>query len=251
MPTHAVEAPNGDILVSDGYGQNRIHRFSAQGEHILSFGGGDSVFLHRRFGSGPADGAQGTGPGEFNVPHDVFVDRDSRVYVLDRENDRWQVFTLDGELVSIARGLHHPNKVVLDAAGQLHTWSAPAASRSATRTGRSWGAGASRATGRASSCDGPRRLDRRRGRALHGRGRHHQWRGAAAQRLDGIPLAIELAAARCRQLPPDRIAGDLDQRFRLLTGEHVRHSPASKPCWPRSNGVTISSTTQSARCCDA
>jgi predicted ATPase/class 3 adenylate cyclase/DNA-binding CsgD family transcriptional regulator len=37
-------------------------------------------------------------------------------------------------------------------------------------------------------------------------------------RLDGIPLAIELAAARCRQLSPERIARDLDDRFRLLTG---------------------------------
>jgi predicted ATPase/class 3 adenylate cyclase/DNA-binding CsgD family transcriptional regulator len=37
-------------------------------------------------------------------------------------------------------------------------------------------------------------------------------------RLDGIPLAIELAAARCRQLSAERIAHDLDDRFRLLTG---------------------------------
>ena len=37
-------------------------------------------------------------------------------------------------------------------------------------------------------------------------------------RLDGIPLAIELAAARCRQLSADRIAAELDDRFRLLTG---------------------------------
>jgi predicted ATPase/class 3 adenylate cyclase/DNA-binding CsgD family transcriptional regulator len=37
-------------------------------------------------------------------------------------------------------------------------------------------------------------------------------------RLDGIPLAIELAAARCRQLSVERIAHDLDDRFRLLTG---------------------------------
>ena len=37
-------------------------------------------------------------------------------------------------------------------------------------------------------------------------------------RLDGIPLALELAAARCRQLSPERIAQDLDNRFRLLTG---------------------------------
>jgi predicted ATPase/class 3 adenylate cyclase/DNA-binding CsgD family transcriptional regulator len=37
-------------------------------------------------------------------------------------------------------------------------------------------------------------------------------------RLDGIPLAIELAAARCRQMSPERIASELDDRFRLLTG---------------------------------
>ena len=36
-------------------------------------------------------------------------------------------------------------------------------------------------------------------------------------RLDGIPLAIELAAARCRQLSPQRIAHELHNRFRLLT----------------------------------
>ena len=37
-------------------------------------------------------------------------------------------------------------------------------------------------------------------------------------RLDGIPLAIELAAARCRAMAPEQIAGELDHRFRLLTG---------------------------------
>ena len=37
-------------------------------------------------------------------------------------------------------------------------------------------------------------------------------------RLDGIPLAVELAAARCRQMSPERIASELDDRFRLLTG---------------------------------
>ncbi len=38
------------------------------------------------------------------------------------------------------------------------------------------------------------------------------------ERLDGIPLAIELAAARCRQMSPDRIADQLDDLFALLTG---------------------------------
>jgi predicted ATPase/transcriptional regulator with XRE-family HTH domain len=39
-----------------------------------------------------------------------------------------------------------------------------------------------------------------------------------ARRLDGIPLALELAAARLRTLSPEQIAARLDDRFRLLTG---------------------------------
>src|SRR5439155_5719244 len=38
------------------------------------------------------------------------------------------------------------------------------------------------------------------------------------QRLDGIPLALELAAARARALTVQQIAAHLDDRFRLLTG---------------------------------
>src|SRR5262249_35091997 len=38
------------------------------------------------------------------------------------------------------------------------------------------------------------------------------------RRLDGIPLAIELAATRVKALPVEQIAARLDDRFRLLTG---------------------------------
>ncbi len=38
------------------------------------------------------------------------------------------------------------------------------------------------------------------------------------RRLDGMPLALELAAARVRALPVEQIAARLDDRFRLLTG---------------------------------
>ena len=110
--THAVQAPNGDIVVSDGYGQNRVHRFSATGEHILSFGSGTVAFGVNAVG--PAS----TGPGELNVPHDVVVDGDSTLIVSDRENNRLQFFTLDGEYVRMF-GVTHPNKLQIDPDGVL------------------------------------------------------------------------------------------------------------------------------------
>ena len=44
--------------------------------------------------------------------------------------------------------------------------------------------------------------------------------GAVCRRLDGIPLAIELAAARIAALGLEALAARLDDRFRLLTGGH-------------------------------
>jgi predicted ATPase/DNA-binding CsgD family transcriptional regulator len=41
---------------------------------------------------------------------------------------------------------------------------------------------------------------------------------AVCRRVDGIPLAVELAAAWVRALPPEQILSGLDDRFRLLTG---------------------------------
>jgi hypothetical protein len=112
-PTHAVQAPNGDIVVSDGYGQNRVHRFTATGEHIMSFGSGNVAF------GIPNPGQPSTGHGEFNVPHDVVVDGDSQMIVSDRENDRLQFFTLDGTFVKTFAA-NHPNKIQIDADGLLH-----------------------------------------------------------------------------------------------------------------------------------
>ena len=119
MPTHAVEAPNGDIFVSDGYGQNRIHRFSAKGEHLLTFGGGDSVFIPKRFNLGPVTGRPGTDPCQFNVPHELLVTGQSCL----RDGPR------EPPLAGLhhrrcvrqpARHVSHPNRVALDADGTFH-----------------------------------------------------------------------------------------------------------------------------------
>ncbi len=119
MPTGAVQAPNGDIVVSDGYGQNWMHRFSGSGEHILSWGGGDPVFI-QKFRGEPVTGVTATEPGKFNLPHDVMIDANSQVYVMDRENRRWQVFSLDGKFISEVQDVNRPCDVAVDADGIFH-----------------------------------------------------------------------------------------------------------------------------------
>jgi len=74
-------APNGDLYVCDGYANARIHRFSADGTLIQSWG------------------EPGTAPGQFNLPHDVWVAPDGRVFVADRENDRIQIFSPVGQFL--------------------------------------------------------------------------------------------------------------------------------------------------------
>jgi DNA-binding beta-propeller fold protein YncE len=81
-PTGVATSPEGHLIVSDGYGNARIHRFTADGKLIHSFG------------------EPGHGPGQFYLPHGVAVDRDGRIYVADRENNRVQVFESNGVFIT-------------------------------------------------------------------------------------------------------------------------------------------------------
>ena len=67
------------------------------------------------------------------------------------------------------------------------------------------------------------------------------------RRLDGMPLALELAAARARVLSVEQIAARLDDRFRLLTGGSRTAPPSSRPCGRRWTGATTCSPSPSAR----
>lgn len=60
-------------------------------------------------------GEPGTGPGQFNLPHAIAVDRRGRVYVADRENSRIQIFTGGGEYITEWTHVHRPGDLYIDA----------------------------------------------------------------------------------------------------------------------------------------
>ena len=93
QPTHAFAMPDGEMFVSDGYGQFRVHRFGADGKLKTSWG------------------EQGEGPGQFALPHDVWVDSRQRVLVCDRENQRIQHFDLAGNYLTEWGDLRSPMQV--------------------------------------------------------------------------------------------------------------------------------------------
>jgi sugar lactone lactonase YvrE len=72
----------GEIFIADGYANARVHKFTAGGQLIKSWGG------------------PGTGPGQFNLPHGCWIDKNDRLLIADRENDRIQVFTQEGEYIT-------------------------------------------------------------------------------------------------------------------------------------------------------
>lgn len=82
QPSGIALNDEGKMFVSDGYGNFRIHRFSASGELEHSWG------------------TPGMGPGEFSLPHNIGVDSRGRVFVADRQNQRVQIFDQDGGFIA-------------------------------------------------------------------------------------------------------------------------------------------------------
>jgi peptidylglycine monooxygenase len=95
-PADVAVAGDGTIFVADGYGNSRVHVFSADGRHLRSWG------------------EPGREAGQFRVPHGIAIDARNRVYVPDRENDRVQVFDSDGGLLSVWDGFKGPTDVCID-----------------------------------------------------------------------------------------------------------------------------------------
>jgi DNA-binding beta-propeller fold protein YncE len=101
-PTNLAVGPGGELYVSDGYGNARVHKFTADGRLLLSWG------------------EPGSGPGQFRLPHGIAVDRQGTVYVADRENSRVQLFTPDGKYLSEWTDVARPCQVCLDRPGNVY-----------------------------------------------------------------------------------------------------------------------------------
>ena len=96
MPTNAALGVSGEIFVTDGYAGFVVHKFSPQGTLLKTWG------------------EWGHNPGQFAWPHGIGVDRYGTVYICDRENDRIQLFTTDGEFITMWTDFRNPHNLHID-----------------------------------------------------------------------------------------------------------------------------------------
>jgi peptidylglycine monooxygenase len=101
-PADVAVARNGDIYVADGYGNSSVHRFSADGKHLATWGG------------------PGLGRGQFTTPHGIWVDARDRIFVADRENNRVQLFSPEGDFYGEWGDVYHPMDIYIDPAGVVY-----------------------------------------------------------------------------------------------------------------------------------
>jgi hypothetical protein len=78
-PTDIAWDSDDNMYISDGYFNSRVVKVDKHGDWVKSWG------------------SRGGEPGQFNLPHNIGVDKQNNVYVADRSNNRIQVFDSDGQ----------------------------------------------------------------------------------------------------------------------------------------------------------
>jgi len=96
LPTDIDLTPSGEMFITDGYGNARVHKFAPNGKLLFSWG------------------ECGADPGQFNIPHNIVSDPDGWVYVADRENHRVQIFDGNGRYETQWNNLHRPCGLYMD-----------------------------------------------------------------------------------------------------------------------------------------
>ena len=106
-PTNLALSPTGEMYVSDGYGNARVHKFTPDGKLLFSWG------------------EPGNGPGQFGIVHSVRTDKKGTVYIADRENYRIQVFTPEGKFITQWTNMQKPQGFYMGPDGYLYTTEKP------------------------------------------------------------------------------------------------------------------------------
>jgi DNA-binding beta-propeller fold protein YncE len=95
-PTGVALSSRGEIFVTDGYGNARVHKFASDEKLLFSWG------------------EPGTGLGEFRLPHNVWMDKQDRLWVCDRENSRIQLFDTSGKFITQWTDVHRCTDLFID-----------------------------------------------------------------------------------------------------------------------------------------
>jgi DNA-binding beta-propeller fold protein YncE len=95
-PTAVAFSSSRDMYITDGYGNARVHKFSPEGDLLFSWG------------------EPGSGTGQFRLPHNICVDIQDRVWVVDRENSRIQIFNTNGKFLTQWTDVVRPNDIFID-----------------------------------------------------------------------------------------------------------------------------------------
>jgi len=93
-PQDLAFLPDGSIVVADGLRNSRVARFDKNGKFVSQWG------------------TRGNGPGQFSGLHGIDADRNGKIYVADRGNNRIQIFDKDGAHLDSWPGIRFPNHVV-------------------------------------------------------------------------------------------------------------------------------------------
>ncbi len=101
-PSGVGVAPSGEIYVADGEASNdRIVKFASDGRYLMEWG------------------TSGSGPGQFDNPHDLVIDAQGQVFVADRGNSRIQVFDANGRFLRQLTGFGRPSGIFLNRAANV------------------------------------------------------------------------------------------------------------------------------------
>ncbi|HWW84660.1 MAG TPA: peptidyl-alpha-hydroxyglycine alpha-amidating lyase family protein [Vicinamibacterales bacterium] len=107
-PTDVTWDTNGNIFVSDGYGNSRVAKFSKEGDWVKALG------------------THGNGPNQFSTPHAIASDAKGNIYVADRGNNRIQVFDPDLNPVRIISNVRSPWAICVTPGPTQYLYSADA-----------------------------------------------------------------------------------------------------------------------------